>query len=55
MQSRNSKFCEASKCIVYSAVNHPWWMGMLFDRRCLAVDCLGCSLQNALLNGGTET
>ena len=33
MQIRNSKLCEASKCWVYSAVNHPWWMGMLFHRR----------------------
>ena len=28
MQIRNSKLCEASNCIVYSAVNHPWWMSM---------------------------
>ena len=31
MQIGNSKLCEANKCIViYSAVNHPWWMSMLF-------------------------
>ena len=29
MQIRNSNLCEASNCIVYSAVNHPWWMSML--------------------------
>ena len=33
MQIRNSKLCESSKCIVYSAVNHPLWMSMLFHRR----------------------
>ena len=33
MQISNSKLCESSKCWVYSAVNHPWWMSMLFHRR----------------------
>ena len=33
MQISNSKLCESSKCGVYSAVNHPWWMSMLFHRR----------------------
>ena len=37
MQIRNLKLCEASKCIVYSAVNHSWWRSMLFLRRGLAV------------------
>ena len=30
MQNSNSRLCESSKCWVYSAVNHPWWMSMLF-------------------------
>ena len=25
MQISNSKLCGSSKCIVYCAVNHPWW------------------------------
>ena len=29
----NSRLGESSKCWVYSAVNHPWWMSMLFHRR----------------------
>ena len=33
MQISNSRLCESSKCLVYSAVNHPWWMSMLFHRR----------------------
>ena len=33
MQISNSRLCESSKCWVYSAVNHPWWMSMLFHRR----------------------
>ena len=34
MQISNSSLCELSKCWVYSsAVNHPWWMSMLFHRR----------------------
>ena len=33
MQISNSKLCQSSKCWVYSAVNHPWWMSMLFHRR----------------------
>ena len=33
MQISNSRFCESSKCWVYSTVNHPWWMSMLFHRR----------------------
>ena len=33
MQISNSGLCESSKCWVYSAVNHPWWMSMLFHRR----------------------
>ena len=33
MQISNSRLCELSKCWVYSAVNHPWWMSMLFHRR----------------------
>ena len=33
IQISNSKLCESSKCWVYSAVNHPWWMSMLFHRR----------------------
>ena len=33
MQISNSKLCESSKCWVYSAVNHPWWMSMLFHRQ----------------------
>ena len=33
MQISNSRLCESSKCRVYSAVNHPWWMSMLFHRR----------------------
>ena len=28
----------------YSAVNHPWWMSMLFHRRGLLWLWLGCSL-----------
>ena len=35
MQIRNSKLCEANECRVYSTVNRPWWMGMLFHRRVL--------------------
>ena len=30
MQIFNSKLCGASKCMVYSTVNRPWWMSMLF-------------------------
>ena len=30
MQISNSRLFESSKCWVYSAVNHPWWMSMLF-------------------------
>ena len=33
MQISNSRLCESSKCWVYSAVNYPWWMSMLFHRR----------------------
>ena len=33
MQISKSRLCELSKCWVYSAVNHPWWMSMLFHRR----------------------
>ena len=33
MQISNSRLCELSKCWVYSAVNHPWWMSMLFHRQ----------------------
>ena len=33
MQISNSRLCELSKCCVYSAVNHHWWMSMLFHRR----------------------
>ena len=33
MQIANSKLCESSKCRVYSVVNHPWWISMLFYRR----------------------
>ena len=33
MQISNSRLCESSKCWVYSAVNHPWWISMLFHRR----------------------
>ena len=29
-QISNSRLCESSKCWVYSAVNHAWWMSMLF-------------------------
>ena len=33
MQISNTRLCESSKCWVYSAVNHPWWMSMFFHRR----------------------
>ena len=33
MQISNSRLCESSKCWVYSTVNHPWWVSMLFHRR----------------------
>ena len=33
MQITNSRLGESIKCWVYSAVNHPWWMSMLFHRR----------------------
>ena len=33
MQISNSRLCESSKCWVYTAVNHPWWMSMLFHGR----------------------
>ena len=33
MQISNSKLCKSRKCWVYSAVNHPLWMSMLFHRR----------------------
>ena len=29
------KFQTRGKCWVYSAVNHPWWVSMLFHRRVL--------------------
>ena len=46
MQIRNLKLYEWSKCGVYRAVNHSWWMSMLIQRRGhVAVAWLGCSLQ----------
>ena len=35
MQISESRLCESSKCWVYSAVNRPWWVSMVFHRRCL--------------------
>ena len=35
----NSRLGESSKYWVYSAVNHPWWMSMLFHRRGLLWLC----------------
>ena len=37
MQISNSVVGEVSKCWVYSAVNHPWWLSVLFQGRGLAV------------------
>ena len=45
MQIRNSKLCESSKGCLYSAVNHPWLMSMLFPLMGFAVAWLSRSLQ----------
>ena len=45
MQIRNSKLCDAIECIVYSAVNHPWWTLTGF-----AEAWLGCSLHMLMLS-----
>ena len=57
LQISNSKLCESSKCRVYSTINHPWWMSMLFHRRgllwlssavCYRSQCSGFCLDEAV-------
>ena len=44
MQIRNSKHRGSCKCRVYSTVDYPWWMSMVFHQRGLAVALVGCTL-----------
>ena len=60
MQISNSRLCESSKCWVYTAVNHPWWVSMLFHRQGLPwLTWSGCTLHlifsDSYLSSDTES